>query len=128
MIRKYILNALESFRFAVILVFWGIIYFCLKDLLLDDIPELFKTNGFMPMGKGVCNSLFVISGLLILGRKRLGVWLWFATIVIKLLLMYINIGFEGYETKYLGSIILNLAPICFLFLKKNGRTAWSILS
>ena len=98
--RESFLSLFSTFHLAVVLVFLFFPLMSLKELLFSHVPALLGTYDFNVVRLTAFDVLLALSSVLILCRRKLGVWLWIAAVAIDLIL---------------------------LLLKKNGRTAWSVL-
>ena len=120
-------KTLSKFALLVVVVFFSAIYFSLKNLILQDIPLLHNGYSLDAARPIVFDVLTTLASILILGGKKIGVWLWIAVIPCETIFLLMGKGFTGFDAFYFLKIIVILAGLCFLHVKKDGKTAWSQL-
>ena len=127
-IRHFYSKAKEELQDSVILFFTFMMLLSLKTLLFNQIPKMINDYNLIILSKMVCNVMFAISCVLILGRKRAGVWLWLVVIAAICVVVFVDKGFPGFTTGFVVRVFFLLLMLVFcLSIKKNGKTAWSVL-
>lgn len=125
-IRHYFAKAKEELPRVVVSSLIFMILLLLQTMLFNQMPKIFNHYSPASLTAIICSVLLVISCVLILGRKRVGVWLWLLSIVILLITAFIEKEVPGFSRVRIALLLLIL--VLFLFvLKKNGRTVWSVL-
>lgn len=122
-----ILQTLNKFAILVAVGFISALFFGLKNLILQDIPLLHNGYSLDAARPIVFDVLTTLASIMILGRKKIGVWLWIAVIPCETLFLLIGKGFTGFDAYYFLKIMVIVAGLCFLYVKKDGKTAWSQL-